>query len=336
MPVFNGAPFLREALKSILNQGVIDFEFIIINDGSTDDSEKIISEYERRDHRIRFINNEQNSGLIEVLNEGLSVARGKYVARMDADDVSLPNRFAAQSQFLDNHPEIGVVGSNVHFIDSSGRRISNFVNNPRLPQTPNQIKWSLCFSCCLMHPTIMARRELLIKAGGYNKIAKHAEDYDLWVRMSDTTDFYNLPQKLLLLRRHKTNITTVHIDTTLANSLLISQRRISSILGYDITFELIEILWHYRLFKQSDIFRIIGLFNELLLAIQRSNQLTVDELGYIKRDISKRVTDYFTQNITEPEIKSLLTFALKIDLIESIKMILLNLLRSIWRIIKMR
>ncbi|MBA4319137.1 MAG: hypothetical protein C0412_12120 [Flavobacterium sp.] len=332
MPVYNGAFFLRDAIESILNQGFTDFEFIIINDGSKDDSASIINEYVKKDSRIRFINQEQNSGLIDVLNMGLSLAKGEYIARMDADDISHPKRFDLQCRFLDSHPDIGVVGSNVHFIDSVGRRISNFLNNPRLPQTPNQINWALCFSCCLMHPTIMARRELLINAGGYNKLAKHAEDYDLWVRMTAITKFYNLPQKLLLLRKHETNITVIYIDTTLDNSRQISKNIISSIMNSEIPQEMIDIFWqpnNQHSIPQSQIIELFIKLEECYFKLYDPDQK--DQL-FIKKDISRRSMDLHLQdNRHQQSLKLLYKFALRIDFIEVLLVLIMNALRYSWR-----
>ena len=335
MPVYNGAQFLREAIVSVINQSFTDFEFIIINDGSTDDSARIIREYEQQESRIKFINQSKNSGLIEVLNLGLSLAKGKYIARMDADDISLPNRFEIQYKFLVTHVEIGVVGSNVHFIDSSGRRTSNFVNNPRLPQTPNQINWSLCFSCCLMHPTIMARRELLIDAGGYNKLAKHAEDYDLWVRMSATTKFYNLPQKLLLLRRHKTNITVVHIDTTLANSRRISQNHLSHFLDYEISYDLLAVFWKHGSIDKELTPRIIKIYEDLLNVFRFNFLLNSEETRFIKKDIVRRIVELLFQGNTRfQDYKALLIYAGRLNLAEVCKNYFKIKIRILWKRVK--
>ncbi len=335
MPVYNGALFLREAIESILNQSFSDFEFIIINDGSTDDSKGIIREYELKDARIKFINQEQNSGLINVLNLGLSLSTGKYIARMDADDVSLPNRFASQAHFLDTHPEIGVLGSNVHSINSVGRRTSNFINNPRLPQTSNQIKWSLCFSCCLMHPTIMARRELLLNAGGYDKSAKHAEDYDLWVRLAPTTNFYNLPQKLLLLRRHETNITVIHIDTTIVNSRQISNWYISTILDGKISQELVDIFWMVNVQQFINQAQIITFLKQLKESFVNKFKPEGFENQYINKNIARRSIELLLNNHEKSLFRSLLFgYAFRIDPIQVISILIVKILRDCWKKLK--
>jgi glycosyltransferase involved in cell wall biosynthesis len=335
MPVYNSSQFLRAAIESILNQTMSDYEFIIINDGSNDESVEIISEYERKDARICFINNKENSGLIDVLNQGISVSTGDYIARMDADDISLPQRFKVQSQFLDTHPEVGVVGSNVHFIDSSGRRISNFINNPRLPQTTNQIKWSLCFSCCLIHPTIMMRQELVKKVGGYNKQAKHAEDYDLWERMSVITNYYNLSQKYLLLRKHEKNVTVLHMDTTLGNSQKISQKLLSNYLGYEVTNDEIAIFWNQEPSNNPTAPQIINIFENLLKVFITDNHLFQDDAIFIKNDITKRIIEFlFQEHYHLLDQKVLLSYACRSNFINALFNYILIKSRQFFRLIK--
>ncbi len=121
MSVYNGDKYLREAIESILNQTFTDFEFIIVNDGSTDNSLEIIESYD--DERIKTINNKKNIGLTKSLNKALKFAKGKYIARQDADDVSLPNRFEKQVEYLDSHPEVALVGTSVYLIDENGKII---------------------------------------------------------------------------------------------------------------------------------------------------------------------------------------------------------------------
>ena len=118
LPVFNGALFLHQAIESILSQSFDNFELLIINDGSSDDSEKIIHSYS--DHRINYVNNGQNIGLVATLNKGINLARGKYIARMDADDISIANRLKEQKEYLDQHSEVSFVASTINRIDQNG------------------------------------------------------------------------------------------------------------------------------------------------------------------------------------------------------------------------
>ena len=195
MPVYNGEKYLKEAIESILNQTFKNFEFIIINDGSTDKTEKIIKSY--GDERIVYIDNESNLGLSKSFNVGIKAARGTYLARMDADDVSLLERFEKQLNFLKNHSEIGVLGTAITRIDEDGKKLG-------ISSRPTEhlgIKWQSLFSTPLFHPTVMARADVL-KKHPFDETLHNSEDYELWSRLLFTTDtqFANLSEPLFKYR----------------------------------------------------------------------------------------------------------------------------------------
>ena len=195
MPVFNGASFLREAIESVLNQSFERFEFIIIDDGSTDSSCDIISQFE--DDRIRFVPQKSNKGIISTLNLGLTLAKGKYLARMDADDISLPTRLEQQVEFLESNLGVGCLGTNFQFLDSPAD--TSWIQYYSAEDT----KISLLFGCGLCHPTVMLRTsELRSHRLTYPAAYPHAEDYGFWVKVSDCTRIANLPQVLLSYRQH--------------------------------------------------------------------------------------------------------------------------------------
>lgn len=210
MPVYNGEKYLREAIESILNQSYANFEFLIIDDASVDKSAEVIKSF--GDSRIRYLRNDQNLGLIGTLNRGLVVAKGEYIARMDQDDISLPERFAKQVAFLDRCPDVGVLGTAVQMIDSGGTLIDSALV---FPDSPNCIEWSMYFFCPIAHPTVLMRKDVAMKVGGYSAVAVHAEDYDFWVRLSKVTRFSNLVETLLKLRKHETNMTKVFYSENL-------------------------------------------------------------------------------------------------------------------------
>jgi glycosyltransferase involved in cell wall biosynthesis len=137
MSVYNGEKYLRQAIESILQQTYTDFEFIIIDDGSTDSSREIIQSYD--DKRIRLVINEQNIGLTKSLNKGIRLAKGEFIARMDADDISLPQRFEKQVAYLDSHPEVGVLGTYANIIDHRGKIINNII----FPTEHETILWTM-------------------------------------------------------------------------------------------------------------------------------------------------------------------------------------------------
>lgn len=192
MPVYNAEKYLREAIESILQQTFTDFEFLIIDDGSTDASAAIIKLFS--DPRIVYLKNEFNLGLAASLNKGLELARGEFIARMDADDISLPNRLATQYAFLQNHPEIDLCGSGIKYIDAHAAVKKNISDPLLIPPT-------LLFSNCLFHPTVFFRlakfKELNLR---YDANYKKCQDYELWSRAALSLKMTNLKKVLLLYR----------------------------------------------------------------------------------------------------------------------------------------
>lgn len=194
MPVFNGEKYLAEAINSILSQTFTDFEFIIVNDGSTDYSEEIILKY--TDKRIRYFYKE-NSGISDTLRYGIEKSYGLYIARMDADDISFANRFQKQIKFLEENTEYILVGSAIHYIDEK----SNFIGRSIPYSSDFAIKYNLKFGSVIAHPSVMFKKEAYLNSHGYNsKIVGLFEDYVLWLDMSHYGKFYNLTTPLLAYR----------------------------------------------------------------------------------------------------------------------------------------
>ena len=194
MAVYNGEKFLKEAMESILNQTYKDFEFLIINDGSTDKSVEIIESF--NDPRIRLVHNEKNLKLIASLNKGISLARGKYIARMDCDDISMPERFEKEVEFLENHSDYGMVGTCYNIIDAQGK----VQRNVSYPSNPDLIKLFLSLTCPLVHGSVMIRAELLKKNLYGSTDFSAVEDYELWTRIAEKSKIYNIPEHLFRYR----------------------------------------------------------------------------------------------------------------------------------------
>lgn len=200
LPVYNGEKYLVEAIKSILAQTFRDYELIIINDGSTDGSLDILQVYEKLDTRIRLISRE-NRNLATTLNESIDLARGKWIARMDQDDIALPHRFERQLQWLE-HTQADICGSWVRRFGTSDKRVV------RLHQSDEAIKIQMLFANPFAHPSVMMRTELA-KQLRYDKLWEQAEDYDLWERAAEAGwKMTNVPEVLLLYRLHGTQIST--------------------------------------------------------------------------------------------------------------------------------
>ena len=195
MPVYNGERYLGQAIESILNQTFRDFEFIIIDDGSTDGTAGILAHYQQIDSRIH-VYLQENQGVTASRNRGCHLALGKYIAVMDADDISLPERLAREVNYLDEHPEVGVLGTCTEQIDESGKR----TQNRRMPTTPSLVGWCLIFGNCLEHSSVMMRRDVVEQLGFYRTELRLAEDYDLWSRASLVTRVANIPEILVRYR----------------------------------------------------------------------------------------------------------------------------------------
>lgn len=194
IPVYDGARYLAEAVESVLAQTFGDWELVAVDDGSGDDSPAILADYAAADSRIRVLRNETNLGISATLNRGWRAARGAYIARLDADDVALPDRFARQVAFLEGHESVAVVGTNATLIDPDGRRLST----TRLPTKSAAISSTLLRHNCLNHPSVMLRTAALEEAGGYR--FDGVEDYDLWLRIAERHALANLPESLILYR----------------------------------------------------------------------------------------------------------------------------------------
>jgi glycosyltransferase involved in cell wall biosynthesis len=195
MPIYNGEAFLREATDSILSQTYSDFDFLVIDDGSSDTSAAIIRTYS--DPRIQLLQNTKLVGIVESLNNGLDLARGEYVARMDCDDISLSQRLARQVAFMDSHPEVGACGM---WVKTMGEPAGDVWQHPTDPEI---VKCRLLFESVIAHPSAMMRRNFFGEAGlSYRNSYPCAEDYDLWVRCAKNFPLLNIPDVLLLHRIH--------------------------------------------------------------------------------------------------------------------------------------
>jgi glycosyltransferase involved in cell wall biosynthesis len=203
LTVYNGSKFLSEAIESILKQSFSNFEFIIINDGSTDNSEEIILSY--KDSRIIYKKNPENYGLIKTLNLGFSLVQGEYIARMDADDISHPDRFQKQVQFLNKNSEYGLIGTGVNLLNGEKK-------TQLLYHTDDEsLKFALAFYCPFIHPSVMIRKSCIEHLEViFDKQFVHAEDYDLWTRLAFLTKMANLPEYLLDYRIHDSQISSQH------------------------------------------------------------------------------------------------------------------------------
>ena len=199
MPAFNAARYVAEAVESILNQTYSNFEFLIVDDGSTDDTPRILGRYADRDPRVHLVSR-PNTGLVVALNEMLARARGEFIARMDADDIALPERFERQLAYLASHPECVMIGSRVFIIDPDGSPIT--VMGDALTHEEIDRAFMNGRGQMVYHPSVMIRKRALIEVGPYRREFETAEDLDLFLRLAEIGRIENLPEPLLKYREH--------------------------------------------------------------------------------------------------------------------------------------
>jgi GT2 family glycosyltransferase len=205
MVVCNVERFLAEAIESILGQTYRDFEFIIVDFGSTDRSKEIVSSYAANDERVR-LHEIPHCGLAEARNAGGFLAQGKYVAIMDADDVSLPHRLQSEVEFLEKNPQVGVLGGAVVWIDAAGKLLGDSALPTGVtldrPLSNQDLQQALLKDCPIWQPSVMMRKDAFTRVGGYRAPFAPTEDYDLWLRVSEHCELANLKEVILHYRIH--------------------------------------------------------------------------------------------------------------------------------------
>lgn len=201
MPVYNGAAYIREAVDSILNQTLRGFEFLIINDGSTDATEEIIRSY--TDPRIRVVN-QPNGGVSRALNNGLALASGSLIARFDADDICYATRLEKQYEFMQSHPDYVIVGSNADYINKEGDYIFTF---EMAGHSDEEIRAQAPQACPFIHSTVMYRKQAVLQVGGYEVKAHGFEDYFLWMKLINTGKGFNFNTPMIRVRFNPESVT---------------------------------------------------------------------------------------------------------------------------------
>ncbi|WP_434722319.1 glycosyltransferase [Mesorhizobium sp. RIZ17] len=218
IPVRDGAPYVGEALQSILDQDLADIEVIVVDDGSRDDSAAIATSISDRDSRVKLVAN-RGKGIVDALNMGLSLARAPLVARMDCDDVSLPDRLRLQVACFEANADLQLLGTAGLQIDRDG----NPLRPLDVPSRNDQLRDALARYNPMLHPTVMFRAEAVRRAGGYRRAFTYAEDYDLWLRLSETGKLANMDARLVKLRSHPGQVSRIKEDQQKAVAALARQ-----------------------------------------------------------------------------------------------------------------
>lgn len=204
MTVYNGEAYLSEAIESILCQSLTNFEFLIIDDASSDDSRRIIQSFD--DERIRFIKNRKNIGQTASLNYGLEISKGKYIARMDQDDLSLKKRLAIQCDYMDKNQNVTVVGSWANSVNEIGKYNYTIIH----PTKPYYLRESITCGCPISHSSVFFDKRKILKIGGYPVELKYAMDWGLWIKcIKNNYKIVNLPISLVSIRTHSNNATSL-------------------------------------------------------------------------------------------------------------------------------
>lgn len=256
--VYNNAPYLPAAIESICGQTFGDFEFLIVNDGSTDGSGEIIDRFAAADPRIRPIHQE-NRGFVASLNRAIGEARAPLIARMDGDDICAPERFAVQCAFLKAHPDHGVVGSQMSWINADG---SPRERDILYPTGHNDFLRAIELHLPLMsHPSVIMRRDIVMAQGNYRPIFRACEDYDLWLRVSEVTKLTSLPERLYTYRIYEDQVSSRHIVEQAAGAAIAYQAHIERLAGRPDPTKGLETLPAIgsldRLFKRSGVSRAV-------------------------------------------------------------------------------
>ena len=205
MPVRDGARWIVAACRGVLEQSLADFELIVVDDGSTDETPGIVEDLARADARVRLIR-QNPKGLVGALNHAIALARAPLLARLDADDIALPGRLERQATILDHDPGLVLLGGWARKIDENGRLIGDL----RPPSEPDRLMAILERGNPLIHSSIMMRAEAVRQVGGYREVCRHAEDYDLWLRLAEIGGVAVLPEAMIEYRVHERGVTRQH------------------------------------------------------------------------------------------------------------------------------
>jgi glycosyltransferase involved in cell wall biosynthesis len=220
MAVYESEEFLDAAVRSILEQTFTDFEFIIIDDGSTDGSRAKLEQFAKQDDRVRLISR-PNKGLTASLNEALALSSGELIARMDADDIALPDRLRVQVEYMRSHPEVSLLGGAYELIDDAGRMLTTIVPPP---DDATLQEHALSGRTPICHPLAMFRRDAVAKVGGYDEEFTVAQDLDLWLKLGEVGKLAAVPEVLLKYRQHQDSVSEKKQELQVGNMKLACER----------------------------------------------------------------------------------------------------------------
>lgn len=296
MAVYNGEKYLDAAIRSIIHQTINNFEFIILDDGSIDSTPSIISKYVKSDNRIIFIRNKENLGLASSLNKAISISKGKYIARMDADDISLPTRLETQIKYLEKNPNVMVLGGSIIKIDEN----NYFIKHINMPTDRIIIRWNIMMGGpVVMHSTVMFRKAFFKKYGLYKEI-RTSQDRELWTRMlkDEFLEIANVEKVILFYRVHKSNISNLdNLDYHLFSNN-ICKKSVNMVTNMEVPLEVINAYRHNvpHFLGEEEKFEV---FNKWYCVLERFSeyfQLEPNEIKKIVDILRLRIISHYSLN----------------------------------------
>jgi glycosyltransferase involved in cell wall biosynthesis len=286
--VYNGQPYLAQAIDSILAQTFADFEYLLVDDASTDGSPALIARYAGRDARIVPLRNAVNLNHSGALNRALAVARGQYLAILDADDLAMPERLALQAAFLDLHPEVGAVGAQVQVIGPDGQPMQALP----FPTDWRLARWQILLRSPLLHSAAMLRRALVAQAGGYSVDRWYANDYILFAQLIQTAQLTNLPECLAAYRRNPRQTSSVFAKPQLGQVLLLMRAMLAERLDLRAGLPDLAVLYQAgrgRLLPDEDALRrAANLLGAIHARYEQVEPLDTEARGLVRRDCAWR------------------------------------------------
>lgn len=299
IPAYNASETIREAIKSIQDQTFSDFEILVVDDASTDETAKIIEDIRSTDERVVLISNKYEKGIVGALNSGIESARGEFLARMDHDDLALPQRFEKQVQYLTVNKNVGVVGSWVELFGKYNGVVWKF------PDDSDILKITLLFYGALTHPSVMIRKQVLIDHNiKYDFAYQWTEDFDFFNNLAKVTDFGVVPEILLRYRTHEKNVSTIYQNVQPVIAKQIRTRELKN-LGIDLTEEDSNI--HERISKwdfedsQKFLEQSLAWFSKIIAANTKSKSFNQEKLIYFLNnkllDIYKNIKTKSTKQV---------------------------------------
>ncbi|MFP4526914.1 MAG: glycosyltransferase family 2 protein [Candidatus Kapaibacterium sp.] len=293
MSVYNSEQFLRRAMESALAQTFRDFEFLIVNDGTTDSSIDIVREFD--DKRIRIIKNERNLGLTASLNRGINESKGEFIARFDTDDMMTPRRIEVQYNYMRENPECGVCASLADIIDENDQ----VVRRTNFPARQKAIMWSLLFVNPITHSSAMVRTELL-KKNPYDEYFKKSQDFELWTRLIFKTEFAIIQERLVSQRRHSGTISATAGSDQLQFAIEAARRYIRNLFGSDFVFDGFEIFRDERLWQFPQIYAARQFIERAYKLFMKKFDPNSHEKAEINREYGVRLGALAMKNMASP------------------------------------